>query len=69
MPTTTPLDRAAAALTEALAEVKTEITSYPAPIAGCDAQFNALLDTRRRLERALEELNRPEFIPTPRQPA
>jgi hypothetical protein len=65
----TPIDRATEALRACLSEVRDEITGYPGPIAGCDAQFNALLDSRRRLERALAELSQPEFIPTPRQPA
>jgi hypothetical protein len=45
-----------------------EISAYPGPIAGCDEQFNHLLDMRGRLERALAELDRPESIPTPRRP-
>jgi len=45
-----------------------EISAYPGPIAGCDEQFNHLLDIRGRLERALAELDRPEPIPTPRRP-
>jgi hypothetical protein len=49
--------------------VLAEIRDYPAPIAGCDAQFNHLLDLRRRFERALAELDRPEQIPTPRAPS
>jgi hypothetical protein len=30
-----------------------EIRSYPRPIAGCDAQFNYLLQRRDAIERAL----------------
>ncbi|MEM7668799.1 MAG: hypothetical protein AAF317_06550 [Pseudomonadota bacterium] len=32
-----------------LAAVKAEIHAYPRPIAGCDAQFNHLLDRRSEL--------------------
>ncbi len=52
-----------------LQRIKDEIADYPGPIAGCDAQFNHLLDCRRRLERARAELGQAEFVPTPRQPA
>ena len=30
-----------------------EIRSYPRPVAGCDAQFNYLLERRDAIERAL----------------
>ena len=30
-----------------------EIRSYPRPVAGCDAQFNYLLERRHAIERAL----------------
>lgn len=63
-----PLEAAGAALAQALARINDEIASYPGPIAGCDAQFNHLLDCRRRLQRALAELATPEFVPTPRHP-
>ena len=36
-----------------LAYVKAEISSYPRPIAGCDAQFNYLLERRDELLAAL----------------
>ena len=65
----TPLDRARRALAEARAAIVSEISSYPAPIAGCDAQFNHLLDCRRRIERARAALDTPEFVPTPRAPS
>ncbi len=63
------LQDAQAAIVAALRDTNDEISRYPGPIAGCDAQFNYLLDSRRRLERALAALCRPVFIPTPRQPA
>ena len=69
MSTLSPVARAQSAIADALRDINSEITRYPGPIAGCDAQFNHLLDCRRRLERAGAELARPQFIPTPRQPA
>jgi hypothetical protein len=33
-----------------------EIRSYPRPIAGCDAQFNHLLERRNIINRALTAL-------------
>ena len=63
-----PLDRAAQALADAQHEIAATISSYPTPISGCDAQFNHLLDCRRRLERARCELQQPEFVPTSRNP-
>ncbi len=45
-----------------------EISSYPTPISGCDAQFNHLLGQRRRINAALAALDQPVFIPTPRTP-
>jgi hypothetical protein len=63
-----PLSAARDAIRTQKRRVAAEISGYRGPIAGCDEQFNHLLDTRRRLERALIELDRPEPIPTPRQP-
>ncbi len=37
-------------------EVSEEIGTYPRPIAACDAQFNHLLDLRRRLPEELARL-------------
>jgi hypothetical protein len=63
-----PLVAAREAIQAEMRRVAAEISGYRGPIAGCDEQFNHLLDTRRRLERALLELDRPERIPTPRRP-
>lgn len=35
-----------------------EIRSYPAPIAGCDAQFNHLLEQRSKVTAALAALDK-----------
>ncbi len=45
-----------------------EIASYPAPVAGCDAQFNHLLAEQTRVGGALAALEVVPFVPTPRQP-
>ncbi|MCX7560288.1 hypothetical protein OS190_11980 [Sulfitobacter sp. F26204] len=45
-----------------------EISGYPAPIAGCDVQFNHLLAERERVCGALQILTQSIFIPTPRTP-
>ena len=36
-----------------------EISAYPIPIAGCDAQYNHLLDRRQAVNRALALLDPP----------
>ena len=38
------------------AALNEEIAAYPAPITGCDAQFNHLLDERRRINAELARL-------------
>ena len=37
-------------------EINEEISSYPPPITGCDAQFNHLLEARQNLNRELGRL-------------
>ncbi|MEM7745867.1 MAG: hypothetical protein AAF409_19375 [Pseudomonadota bacterium] len=63
-----PTDRARTALRGAYAELTQEIREYPVPISGCDAQYNHLLAERRRVHAALEALDAPIHIPTPRAP-
>lgn len=65
---TSPINRARAALDEAMAELTAEIRSYPFPVSGCDAQYNHLLAERRRVQSALHALKAPIHIPTPRAP-
>ena len=60
--------RAETALRDARHQLDAEISAYPGPISGCDAQFNHLLAERRRLARALNALGAEVFIPTPRLP-
>ena len=45
-----------------------EISTYPTPIAGCDAQFNHLLSERQKVIAALSALEDAVFVPTPRRP-
>ena len=46
-----------------------EISAYPTPISGCDAQFNHLLAERVRISDALAQLDASVFVPTPRMPS
>lgn len=59
--------RAVAALRAARSRLVDDISAYPAPISGCDAQFNHLLAERRRLSRAIGALEAEVFVPTPRR--
>ena len=63
------IDRARTALLEARADLAAEISAYPTPISGCDAQFNHLLAERQRIAAALSALGRDVFVPTPRMPS
>lgn len=47
-------------------QLNDEITNYPTPISGCDAQFNHLLAEREKVRQALRALGRTIFVPTPR---
>lgn len=60
--------RAKAALLDARADLDAEISEYPTPISGCDAQYNHLLAERRRVHAALQALDADIHIPTPRVP-
>lgn len=46
--------------------VLAELSSYPTPVSGCDAQYNYLLSERTKILGALESLTSPVFVPTPR---
>lgn len=46
--------------------IESEIRSYPVPVSGCDAQFNHLVGMRGSVSEALNALERPQFVPTPR---
>lgn len=55
-------------LAEAQRALAEEISSYPTPIAGCDAQFNHLLSERAKVANTLRYLDAEIFVPTPRSP-
>lgn len=59
---------ARAELQKARSLLQAEISSYPTPISGCDAQFNHLIGEREKVISALGDLNRLVFVPTPRSP-
>ena len=40
--------------------IQKELNAYPAPIAGCDAYFNDLLEQRTRICDQLSKLSEPE---------
>ena len=42
--------------------IQAEISSYPAPIAGCDEQFNYLLERRSQVRRELARLVEEESL-------
>ena len=46
--------------------IETELRSYPAPVAGCDSQFNHLVGMRSSISEALAALEGPQFVATPR---
>ncbi len=54
------LDHARAALQAAQSLIRKEIAAYPAPIAGCDVQYNRLLALRARVGAAQASLDREE---------
>ncbi len=62
------LDAAYQELLAAQKLLNTQIRTYPAPISGCDAQFNHLLGERQRICRALSALTTEIFVPTSRDP-
>lgn len=59
---------ARAKLEAARVMLQEEIAGYPAPIAGCDAQFNHLLAERQKVLAAIRSLDDVVFVPTPRSP-
>ena len=48
--------------------INAEISEYPKPISGCDAQFNHLIAERQKVLEALRVLDDAVFVPTPRTP-
>ena len=67
MPYEDNVRRATRELKAARRQIQDEISSYPAPIAGCDAQFTHLIGLRSAIVEALQALQAPRFVATPRQ--
>ncbi|MBO9436681.1 hypothetical protein J7394_20925 [Ruegeria sp. R13_0] len=61
------LDIARQELRLAQSALRRNIADYPTPIAGCDEQFNHLLDQSERVRNALAALDTCHFVPTPRK--
>ncbi len=61
------LDIARQELRLAQSALRKGIADYPTPIAGCDEQFNHLLDQSERVRNALAALDTCHFVPTPRK--
>ncbi|CUH46494.1 hypothetical protein [Ruegeria atlantica] len=61
------LDIARQELKLAQAALRQDMADYPTPIAGCDEQFNHLLDQSQRVRNALAALEASHFVPTPRK--
>ncbi len=61
------LDIARQELMLAQSALRRDIADYPTPIAGCDEQFNHLLDQSERVRNALAALDTCHFVPTPRK--
>ncbi|MGV6838734.1 MAG: hypothetical protein ACWA40_00925 [Planktomarina sp.] len=66
--TATLLKTARQSLVSAQTALRAELSAYPTPISGCDAQYNALISEMRRVTEALAVLDTPYFVATPRQP-
>ncbi len=49
-------------------EIQHELRAYPTPVSGCDAQFNHLIGLRSAISAALQALEAPRFVATPRTP-
>lgn len=62
------LDDARNALKAARAEIQEELRAYPTPVSGCDAQYNHLIGQRGAVSAALQALDAPRFVATPRIP-
>ena len=54
----TELDVQEATLRAELQRITNEIRTYPPPIAGCDAQFNYLLEQRTLIKQQLSQLRK-----------
>ncbi|MEL7150831.1 MAG: hypothetical protein AAGK71_08865 [Pseudomonadota bacterium] len=64
----TQLMAARAALMAARTDIQNELRAYPTPVSGCDAQYNHLIGQRGAVAAALQALDAPPFVATPRSP-
>lgn len=55
-------------LEAARASIQDELSAYPTPVSGCDAQYNHLIGLRGSISDALHALEGPRFVATPRTP-
>lgn len=62
------LEAARQVLIEARALLRSELQNYPTPVSGCDAQYNHLIGQRGAIAAALDALEAPCFVATPRTP-
>ncbi|MEM1430113.1 MAG: hypothetical protein AAGG09_11700 [Pseudomonadota bacterium] len=61
--------RARRCLRAAQADLRAELSAYPTPVSGCDAQYNHLIGMRTAIGTALATLDGPAFVATPRRPS
>ncbi len=64
----THLSAARDALHAARSAIQEELRAYPTPVSGCDAQYNHLIGQRGAITAALQALEAPRFVATPRIP-
>lgn len=62
----THMARAAEDLRAARNLIQDELRAYPTPVSGCDAQYNHLIGQRNAINAALDALDSPPFVATPR---
>jgi len=60
------LEIAEAKLINARTLLQQEISEYPHPISGCDAQYIRLISDRTRISNALRAMDSQPFVATPR---
>lgn len=66
LPYETALEEARCALEQAREQLLEEISEYPHPISGCDAQYIRLISDRTRIASTLRVLEEQPFVATPR---
>ncbi|MEM9426601.1 MAG: hypothetical protein AAGA06_07845 [Pseudomonadota bacterium] len=64
----THITNARTALLQARTALQDELRAYPTPVSGCDAQYNHLIGQRGAITAALQALEAPRFVATPRTP-